>query len=193
MEDMMDSRFNESKYVIRRKVMTVGGAKYHVYNEAGQLMLYCKQKAFKMKEDIRLYTGEDMTEEVLSLQARSVVDFSATYDVFDSKEGIKIGALQRKGMKSMLRDEWNVLDAYDNPIGIIQEDSMGLALVRRFLANIVPQNYDMIVNGVKAVDLKQEFNPFVYKLNVEYITNAIDQRIGIAAGILIATIEGRQN
>jgi len=146
-----------------------------------------------MKEDIRLYTGEDMTEEVLSLQARSVIDFSATYDVFDSKEGIKIGALQRKGMKSMLRDEWNVLDAYDNPIGIIQEDSMGLALVRRFLANIVPQNYDMIVNGVKAVDLKQEFNPFVYKLNVEYITNAIDQRIGIAAGILIATIEGRQN
>ena len=189
----MEARFSERSYTIRRKVMTVGGAKYHIYNAAGELMLYCKQKAFKMKEDIRLYSGEDMTEELLSLQARSVIDFSATYDVYDTKEGIKIGALQRKGMKSILKDEWLVLDAYDNQIGIIQEDSMGMALLRRFLANIVPQNFDLLINGIKAVDIKQQFNLFVYKLDIDFLTEDVDPRIGLAAGVLIATIEGRQD
>lgn len=189
----MDPRFSERSYTIRRKVMTIGGAKYHIYNSAGQLMLYCKQKAFKLKEDIRLYSGEDMTEELLSLQARSVIDFSATYDVIDSKEGIKVGALQRKGMKSILKDEWLVLDAYDNQIGIIQEDSMGMALIRRFLVNIIPQNFDLLVNGIKAVDIKQQFNLFVYKLDVDFLTDTIDPRLGLCASLLIATIEGRQD
>ncbi len=191
----MNNNFSENKYVIRRKVMTVGGAKFHIYNETGGLMFYCKQKAFKMKEDIRLYTDESMSVEVLVMQARSVIDFSATYDVFDTAEGVKIGALQRKGMKSILKDEWIVLDAYDNQLGLIQEDSAGLAFVRRFLANIIPQNFDMIINGKKVVDLKQDFNPFIYKLNIDYTfdtENVVDRRLGIAAGLLIATIEGRQ-
>lgn len=192
----MNNSFSENKYVIRRKVMTIGGAKFHIYNEAGELMFFCKQKAFKMKEDIRLYTDESMSEEVLTMQARSVVDFSATYDVFDSAEGIKVGALQRKGMKSMFRDEWTVLGPDDNQLGIIQEDSAGLAFVRRFLANIIPQNFDMLFNGQKVVDIKQDFNLFVYKLNVDYsfdTENVVDRRLGIAAGLLIAAIEGRQD
>lgn len=192
----MNNNFNENKFVIRRKVMTIGGAKFHIYNEAGQLMFFCKQKAFKLKEDIRLYTDESMTEEVLTMQARSVMDFSATYDVIDSVEGVKVGALQRKGMKSMFKDEWVVLNGDDSQLGLIQEDSMGLALVRRFLANIIPQNFDMIVNDKKVVDIKQDFNLFVYKLNVDYsfdTENVVDRRLGIAAGLLIAAIEGRQD
>ena len=58
-----------------------------------------KQKAFKLKEDIRLYTGEDMQTEVLSIQARQVLDFSAAYDVIDSATRMKVGALKRKGMR----------------------------------------------------------------------------------------------
>lgn len=192
----MNINFTENKFLIRRKVMTIGGAKYHIYNEAGGLMFYCKQKAFKLKEDIRLYTNEAMTEEVLIMSARSVIDFSATYDVFDSVEGVKVGALQRKGMKSMFKDEWLVLDPDDNQIGVIQEDSAGLAFIRRFLTNIIPQNFDMIMNGKKVVDIQQAFNPFIYKLNIDYTfdtENIVDRRLGIAAGILISTIEGRQN
>lgn len=192
----MNNNFNENKFVIRRKVMTVGGQKFHIYNEAGGLMFYCKQKAFKMKEDIRLYTDESLSTEVLSMQARSVVDFSATYDVFDSTEGVKVGALARRGMKSMFKDEWVVLDVDDREIGLIQEDSMGLALVRRFLANIIPQNFDMIIDGKKVVDIKQDFNLFVYKLNVDYsfdTEGVVDRRLGVAAGLLIAAIEGRQD
>lgn len=189
-------RLDGNKFHIRRKVFTVGGAKYHIFNEAGEMVLYCKQKAFKLKEDIRLYEDETLTTELLVIQARSVVDFSATYDVFDPETNAVIGSLQRKGMKSMIQDEWHVLDGAGNQFGIIKEDSMGLALVRRFLSALVPQNFDFLVNGVRVVDLKQAFNPFIYKLEVNFTDDkegVVDKKLGIAAGILISTIEGRQN
>ena len=62
----------------------------------------------------------------LSIKARNVVDFSASYDVIDSKTGNKLGALRRKGWASILRDSWEVLDADDVVIGKIEEDSMGI-------------------------------------------------------------------
>lgn len=192
----MNNRLNEEKYLIRRKVLTVGGGQFHIYNDAGELVLFCKQKAFKLKEDIRLYTDENMDEEIITIHARTAIDFSAMYDVIDTKENKKIGALQRKGARSMIRDEWTVFDENDYEIGIIIEDSTGLALLRRFLSNLIPQNFDLLMNGKKVVDLKQQFNPFVYKLEVDYSVDdekSIDRRMGIASGILIAAIEGRQN
>ncbi len=195
MDNMNDSRFNQQTYVIRRKVLTIAGAQFHIYNDKEELQLYCKQKAFKFKEDIRLYTGEDMQEEVLTIAARTAIDFSAFYDVVDTKSGMKIGALQRKGMKSMLRDEWTILDANDEQIGLITEDSMGMALLRRILTGLIPQNFDVISDGKKVMLLKQNFNPFVYRLTVDFsmdTNHTIDKRIGMAAGLLIAAIEGRQ-
>ncbi len=43
-------------YTIRRKVLKIFGAAFHIYDPHGNLAGYCKQKAFKLKEDIRIYT-----------------------------------------------------------------------------------------------------------------------------------------
>jgi hypothetical protein len=109
---------------------------------------------------------------------------------------MKVGALRRKGLQSILRDEWEVLDVNDTVIGSLFEDSMGLALLRRFLTGLVPQNYDLLVNGVRVADYKQNFNPFTYELNIDFSMDTagqLDRRLGIAAGILLAAIEGRQS
>ena len=49
-----------------------------------------------------------MQVELLSIQARQIIDFSAAYDVYDGSTGSKVGALKRKGMKSILRDECEI-------------------------------------------------------------------------------------
>ena len=41
----------------------------------------------------------------------------------------KAGTLRRKGLRSLLRDEWEVLDTNDRVIGQLFEDSIGLALL----------------------------------------------------------------
>jgi hypothetical protein len=99
-------------------------------------------------------------------------------------------------MKSILKDEWIVMDVDDREIGLIQEDSTLLALVRRFLTNLIPQKYYGRVNGNTVCLFKQNFNPFVIKIDLDFSMDAqglLDRRLGIAGAILLCAIEGKQS
>lgn len=192
---MIDHRYQHSHYLVRRKVFKLFGGAFHIFDPTGQVVLFADMKAFKLKEDIRLYTGEDKQTELLSIKARQVLDISATYDIFDSPTGQKVGALRRKGLKSVLRDEWLLLDTTDNEVGLIQEDSWLLATLRRLLSNLIPQKYHGTIRGQAVCAFKQNFNPFVMKIALDFAPdtmNLLDRRLGLAAAILLCAIEGRQ-
>ena len=96
----------------------------------------------------------------------------------------------------MIRDEWQVLDAYDQPMGILLEDNMSRALLRRFiLGKLLPQSYDLLINDVVLAEMKQRFHLFRYDLDLDFsmdTNRSLDRRLGIAAAILLGTIEGKQ-
>lgn len=188
--------FQQNSYMVRRKVLKLFGGAFHVYDESGtQVLAYSKMKAFKLKEDIRLYTGEDMSQEILTIQARQIIDFGSSYDVSDPRQG-KVGALRRKGLKSIVRDEWLVLDAHDREIGLIQEDSGALAILRRLIdmmSIFIPQKYVASIGGAPAATYQQNHNPFVYKLTVTLTGANFDRRLALASAILLAAVEGKQS
>ncbi len=181
-------------YVIRRKVLNFLGQKFHVFDGHGNLIGFSRQKAFKLKEDIRFYADETMSQEKLLIQARQVIDFAACYDVVDGQTGQKIGACRRKGWTSMVRDSWEILDEDDYPVASVNEDSMLLAAVRRVLSNLVPQHYQITDNsGRRQADLQVRFNPFVYTMDVTVEADAtVHRALVLSVGILLAAIEGRQ-
>ena len=189
------SRFAPTRFTIRRKFFKLFGGAFHIFDEAGSVAFYSKMKAFKLKEDLRLYTGEDMAHEVLSIRARNILDLAATYDVVDSTTGEKVGALRRQAFKSVLRDEWLILDANDREVGKTREDSLLLALVRRLLTNLVPQTFVGTIAEQPVFVFKQQFNPFVAKIDLDFsvdVQGRLDRRLGIAAAVLMCAIEGRQ-
>ncbi len=191
----MNQIFQFNQYLLKRQVFALTG-KFRFYNPAGEMIMFSEQKMFRLREDIRVYADEAKMQEVLAIKARQIIDFSAAFDVVDSATGQKVGALRRKGLASMLRDEWQVLDVNDNVRGTLIEDSMGLALLRRFLTGLVPQNYDLFFGESRVADYKQNFNPFSYQLNIDFSMDTagqLDRRLGVAAGILLAAIEGRQS
>ena len=191
----MNSIFQFPNYLLRRQAIALTG-KFRFFDPAGRLVMFSEQRMFRLREDIRVYGDESKSQEVLSIKARQILDFSAAYDVVDTAMNQKVGVLRRKGLRSILRDEWEVLDANDNLIGKLFEDSVGLALLRRFLlGSLLPQNYDITVGDMRVADLKQRFNPFRYELDLDFrmdTTNRLDRRLGIAAGILLAAVEGKQ-
>jgi uncharacterized protein YxjI len=188
--------FANDEFWVRRKIFTLLAQKFHIYDPANNLIGFCKQKAFKLKEDIRIYSDESMSRELLSIRARSIIDISVTLDVTDSTSGQRIGSLRRKGLKSaFLRDEWMILDTMDKQIGLIQEDSTLLGLIRRNLTDLVPQTYNFQFNGRQIGQARQNFNFFVPKMRVDFSgdpTRQFDRRLGLAAVLLIMAIEGRQ-
>jgi uncharacterized protein YxjI len=192
----MNPIFQFPTYLLKRQAIALTG-KFRFYDPAGRLVLFSEQKMFRLREDIRVYDSEDKSREVLSIKARQIMDFSAAYDVFDTELNQKVGVLRRKGLRSILRDEWEVLDADDRIIGQLFEDSVGMALLRRLLlGSWLPQNYDLTVGETRVADLKQNFNLFRYELNLDFsmdTTHRLDRRVGIAAGILLAAVEGKQD
>jgi hypothetical protein len=76
----MDPAFSFDSYLLRRQVLALTG-RFRVYDPRGTLVLYSEQRMFRLKEDIRLYRDESKTVELLRIQARQILDFSAAYDV----------------------------------------------------------------------------------------------------------------
>lgn len=189
----MHSAFGHGHYLFRRKVLKLFGGAFHVYDRRGNIVFYSKQKAFKLREDLRVYSDESQKEELLSIKTSKILDFGATYNVKDSSIGEEVGSLKRKGLKSILKDEWLFLSDEGNEIGKLTETSMVMAILSR-LIGWVPQTYVVLENDKEIAEIKRHFNPFVlkYSLTINPGNSIIDRRLLIAAGILLACIERRQ-
>ena len=192
----MNPIFQHPSYLLKRQAIALTG-KFRFYDPMGTQIMFSEQKMFRLREDIRVYSDESKTQEVLSIKARQIIDFSAAYDVVDTAMNQKVGALRRKGLRSLLRDEWEILDANDRVIGLLFEDSIPLALLRRLLlGSWLPQNYDLTFGETRVGDLRQNFNLFRYELNLNFsmdVSRMLDRRLGIAAGILLAAVEGKES
>ncbi len=192
----MNMIYQYNQFYMRRQVFALTG-KMRIYGPQGELLLYSQQKMFKLREDIRAYSDESRSQEMLYIQARNIIDFSAAYDVMDSQTGEHVGVLRRRGWRSLARDEWEVLNANEQPLGILIEDNLTQALLRRFiLGSWLPQNYDILIGEQRVADIRQRFNPFRYELDIDFsmdTSHKLDHRLGIAAAILLGTIEGRQH
>ena len=185
------------RYLVRRKFINLAGATFRIYGEGGDLVAFCRQKAFKLKEDIRVYTDEARENELLALKARSILDFGATYDV-DLASGERLGSFRRKGMKSsFIRDEWVVFDENETQIGLLREQGR-LAFARHWIdiiATFVPQRFQLSLNdGTPIASYRQHFNPLFLNLGVEVQTEdeRLDDLMILAGACLLGAIEGRQ-
>ncbi|HEX7009461.1 MAG TPA: hypothetical protein VF184_05735, partial [Phycisphaeraceae bacterium] len=58
-----------------------------------------------------------------------------------------------------------------------------------------PQQYHFEMDGQTVCTCRQNFNPFVQKLTVDFTPDTedrLDRRLGLAAAVLLLAIEGRQ-
>lgn len=189
----LNPAFLHRQYLFRKKVFKLFGGAFHVYDEAGNVVFYSKQKAFKLREDFRIYSDESQTQELLTIKTPQILDIGATYNVQDVTTGEDVGALRRKGLKSIVKDEWVILSKEGQEIGMVTEASLVAALLSRFI-NLIPQTYTVSADDREIAGIKQHFNPFVLKYTMTIVDEkpSIDPRLLIAAGILLAGIERRQ-
>jgi Lhr-like helicase len=185
------------KFELKRKVLALLGAQVYVHDGEGKLIGFCQQKAFKLKEDIRVFTDEKKTRERFKILARQILDFSAAYDVIDCDTGEKIGALKRKGWSSLFRDAWVVMDENDVEVGKIEEDSVWMAFVRRIdaIGWLFPPSYTLKdASGTKLATFKRNLAFIQQNLAVTVEEECeLSPYFVLAAGLLLMIIEGQGN
>jgi uncharacterized protein YxjI len=99
----------------------------------GTPFCFVRQRAFKFKEDIRFYTDEGRSVELMRIKARHRFDPRARYDV-TSADGSTIGGIQKVFGASLLRSTYRL---YGAEVATAAEQSLLVALFRR-LVGFVP-------------------------------------------------------
>ncbi len=73
---------------------------------------------------------------------------------------------------------------------------MTKAILRRTLLGVLlPQEYQILMGEQPAAVFRQRFHLFRYEMDLEFLAGmgmGLDRRLGLAAAILLAIIEGRQ-
>ncbi len=194
MQKELHPAFCHRRYIFRRKVFKLVGGAFHIFDEAGNLLLYSEQKAFRLREDMRIWSDESKSQELLQIKTPQILDIGATYYIYDPLEQKTIGALRRKALKSVFRDEWLFLSPEEAELGKMTESSLLGALLSRWI-NLIPQTYSVIdLQAQEIAIIRQHFNPLVLRYTMDILTPelSIDPRLLVSAGILLCAIERRQ-
>lgn len=107
---------------LRMKLLALA-PQFYVSDKHDRPIAYVKQKLFKFKEDIRVYANERQDKQLYAIQADRVIDFNAVYHLQDTQTGQSLGALKRKGMRSLWKAAYEVHDHNDRLLYSVSEDS----------------------------------------------------------------------
>lgn len=94
----------------------------YIRDANGNLIGYVKQKMFKLKEDINVFADEGQTQQLFNIKADKILDFSANYR-FTNNHGNQIGAIRRKGMRSIWKANYEISDPAGNQVLNINEEN----------------------------------------------------------------------
>jgi hypothetical protein len=80
-----------------------------VQDARDQPVAYVRQKLFKLKEAITVFTNEKQDQQLYQIKADRIIDFSPLYHFTDT-QGVVLGGIKRHGMRSMWKAGFDVLD-----------------------------------------------------------------------------------
>ncbi|NRB61347.1 MAG: hypothetical protein HRU50_15600 [Winogradskyella sp.] len=84
---------------------------------------YVKQKLFKLKEDVLVYSDENKSQINYTIKADRWIDFSAAYSIKDERTKKELGKIARKGWRSLWKAEYDIIDQHQKPQYKIKEKS----------------------------------------------------------------------
>lgn len=98
-----------------------------IRDASGQEVMYVKQKLFKLKEAIQVFSDQSQSQLLYTINADRVLDFSARYN-FANAQGMGLGALKRQGMRSLWKASYDVLEG-DSVQFHLQEENAFIKLL----------------------------------------------------------------
>tara|TARA_R110002049_G_scaffold4601_3_gene31783 strand:+ start:46383 stop:47009 length:627 start_codon:yes stop_codon:yes gene_type:complete len=119
---------------LRFKLLTFG-QRITVTDASGNMLMFIKQKMFKLKEKVEIYGDESQSNLMFRIEADRMIDWSANYHFTDA-EGNDWGAVRRKGMKSLWSAHYDVIQ--DGQIDMTIEEESPMKKILEGLLGEIP-------------------------------------------------------
>ena len=128
-EDVLDNNTKETKAIkdyayplnFQFKVTSLAND-FNVKDANGNSLAYVRQKMFKLKEAISVFSNENRSELLYKINADRIIDFNASYSFTNADEEI-IGRIGRKGAKSILKAHYEIFNKDNKQEFVINEEN----------------------------------------------------------------------
>lgn len=161
----------------------------YVRDAGGQVRMYVKQKLMKLKEQVTVFADESQTQPLYHIKANKVIDWSAQYN-FSTPDGTQIGAVRRKGMRSLWRAHYEIVRGdqvifnlrEENPLAKVGDALFGQIPVLGILAGYVfhPKYLVSRADGTPAMRASKRPALFEGKYDVDRLVELTPEEEGLS-------------
>lgn len=107
-----------------------------VTDATGRTILYTKQKMFKFREHVEIWTDPSQGTRLAEIKANKVIDWSARYNFTDA-QGSAIGSVGRRGWRSMWKAHYEAFNPGDStPDFSIHEENAWIKVADSIIGDI---------------------------------------------------------
>jgi uncharacterized protein YxjI len=171
----------------------------------GSTVCYVKQKMFKLKEAVTVYGDESQSQLLCEIKADRVIDWSAAYHFTDAN-GETFGSVRRKGMRSLWKAHYDVLDENGQHVSTIQEENPMAKMMDSLLGEVpffgfltgylFHPTYLLTSTADQSPKMRLSKQPAFwegkYQLDRMYDFDDVDELRGLMAFMMMALLERRR-
>jgi uncharacterized protein YxjI len=176
-------------FVIKRRFWSLFERVFRVLTADGQMIMYVEHPLFKLREEFMVYADESKARPLLRVKSRQVVAINFAYEVADAQTGAVLGAVQKRGLRSIVRDKFILLGGDGQELGYAEEQ--GASLLRRFFPLLLSK-HAIFVDGQQVAFIKQRFRWFTKEFTVDLEPSRLDPRFVLAVALLALIAEARR-
>jgi len=180
---------NQTHYIIKRKFWSFLERQFRVWTADGQMVMYIKHPMLKLREEFMVYADEAQTQPLLKVKSAQVIAINFNYEITDATTGQSYGSVQKKGLKSILRDKFILLDPAGQEIGYAEEQ--GASVMRRFFPWLTSK-HAIFIGGQQVAFIKQKFRFFTKEFEVDLQPTQVDPKFVLAVALLALIAEARR-
>jgi uncharacterized protein YxjI len=180
---------NQSHYIIKRRFWSFFERVFRVFTGDGQLIMYIQHPLLKLREEFMVYADEAKTRPLLRVKSKQVIAINFSYEALDAETGQELGAVQKRGLRSIIRDKFHIFDASGTEVGYAEEQ--GASILRRFFPWLTSK-HAIFVGGSQVAFIKQRFRFFTKEFEVDTQPSSLDPRFVLAVALLALIAEARR-
>jgi len=128
-----------------------------VVDATQQTVLYVRQKALALREDVRVFSEEAQQNLLYQINADRIIDWSAKYAIRDAS-GMQLGSIQRKGMRSIFNTDYRIVDPNGSEVGRIREESAWTKIIDGLVGEVPVVGWllTMLINPAYLVEYQSQ-------------------------------------
>lgn len=116
--------------------ITTLSSDFNITDKDGNYVAYVREKIFKLKDDVIVYNDESKSEKLFRIKANQWIDFNASFTITDLVNGRNYGRLARRGIRSIWKSHYDILDENDQNKYQINEDNGWIKVLDGFVSEI---------------------------------------------------------